>query len=206
MEEVKTSGIDLEIVDRGSRLHAQCRYVPRILWTTSELITTHSHSFYCTPYLMIYNTIIKNNALVKGNEIELALMFVNLESTQMGEIDNRGRSAQIFLFFKKNKPVFCCSSFFFCFFFFILVKPILSIYLSIYIKLRFCLYIGPNHAKFWLHTFQAKLWTKTPATKFLSVCLSDCMSVCLCGFREKMLTTHVKTAERIIRKCHIWIR
>ena len=26
-----------------------------------------------------------------------------------------------------------------------------------YIKLRFCLYIGPNHAKFWLHTFQAKL-------------------------------------------------
>ena len=28
---------------------------------------------------------------------------------------------------------------------------------SIYIKLRFCLYIGPNHATCWLHTFQAKL-------------------------------------------------
>ena len=50
---------------------------------------------------------------------------------------------------------------------------------SIYIKLRFCLYIGPNHATFWLRTFQTKLWTKTPSTKFLSVCLSLCLSVCM---------------------------
>ena len=28
---------------------------------------------------------------------------------------------------------------------------------SIYIKLKFCLYICPNHATFWLHTFQTKL-------------------------------------------------
>ena len=70
-------------------------------------------------------------------------------------------------------------------------------YLSIYIKLRFCLYIGPNHATFWLHTFQAKLWTKTPSTKFLSVCLR--------GFREKLLTIHLKTASGIIMKFHIWL-
>ena len=65
-------------------------------------------------------------------------------------------------------------------------------------KIRFCLYIGPSLVKFWLHTFQSKLGTKTPSTKFLSVCL--------CGFRKKLLTIHVKTAEGIIMKFHIWIR
>ena len=74
--------------------------------------------------------------------------------------------------------------------------------LSLYIKLRFCLCIGPNHATFWLHTFQAKLWTKTPSTKFLSVCLS----VCFRGFRKKSLTIHLKTAAGIVMKFHIWIR
>ena len=77
---------------------------------------------------------------------------------------------------------------------------------SIYIKLRFCLYMGPNHATFWLHTFQTKLWTKTPPTKFLSVCMFVYLSVCFRGFREKLLTIHLKTAAGIILKFHIWIR
>ena len=54
---------------------------------------------------------------------------------------------------------------------------IFHILISMYIKLRFCLYICPNHAKFWLHTFQGELWTKTPSTKFLYVCLSECQYI-----------------------------
>ena len=33
-----------------------------------------------------------------------------------------------------------------------------------------------------------------------------CLSVCFRGFREKLFTIHVKTAEGIIMKFHIWIR
>ena len=36
--------------------------------------------------------------------------------------------------------------------------------------------------------------------------ISVCLPVCLRGFREKLLTIHVKTAEGIIMKFHIWIR
>ena len=32
---------------------------------------------------------------------------------------------------------------------------------------------------------------------------NPCMSVCLCGFREKLLTIHVKTAQGIIMKFNI---
>ena len=83
-----------------------------------------------------------------------------------------------------------------------LVFQLYSCFIYIDIKLTFCLYIGPNHATFWLHTFQTKLWTKTPLTKFLPVCLS----VCFRGFREKSLTIHLKTASGIVMKFHISIR
>ena len=33
-----------------------------------------------------------------------------------------------------------------------------------------------------------------------------CLSVCFHGFREKLLTIHLKTAAGIIMKFHIWIR
>ena len=35
---------------------------------------------------------------------------------------------------------------------------------------------------------------------------NSCLSVCFRGFREKLLTIHLKTAAGIVMKFHIWIR
>ena len=64
------------------------------------------------------------------------------------------------------------------------------------------MYLVPSQclsSKFWL--LSSKVMNENTPNE-IPVCLYECLR----GFREKLLTIHVKTAEEIIMKFHIWIR
>ena len=84
--------------------------------------------------------------------------------------------------------------------------PTFNWYLSIYIYKIKVLSVNWSKSR---HILVAHVSSKVMNENTLNkipVCLSVCLSVCFRGFREKLFTSHLKTAAGIIMKFHIWIR